>query len=595
MNFEFNLPDIGEGLVEGEIVKWFVKVGDSIAEHQPLAAVLTDKAEVEIPSPKAGKIIKLYGKPGEKIKVHAPLASIEVSGGAAAEKPSKQAVAKKEPAAPKAAAAVAVIEKPAASSGPGSFVFNLPDIGEGLVEGELVKWHVKEGELVEEHQPIAAVLTDKAEVEIPSPKAGKITKLHAKPGQKVAVHSPLVTYGGVRGGSSTSSQSVAVAGSDSNGAKAAAAPAAARPSRPASEVLATPMIRKMAKDQGIDLGQVQGTGPQGRVLESDLKAYKSGGSAAVAAPSRGVYDNSKANATPAVKKLASDLGVNLATVTGTGPGGRISETDVRAVAPAAPTATAPAERQGPASASTTSSGYPPVSIMRQNGDTTVPFTGIRRKIAEKMQQSRRTVAHVTHMDEVDMTAVLALREKMKPQAEKKKVKLTFLPFIVRALSKALSEFPHFNSSLDEAAGEIVVKRRHNVGIAVAAPQGLVVPNIKGAQDKDVWQLGAEISTLADKVRAKTIEVASLQDGTVTITNIGPIGGLYATPIVNHPEVAILGLMKMSKRPVVREGKVVVRDMMNLILSFDHRIVDGADAASFMNSIIKFLENPQTLL
>ncbi|MEQ1920360.1 MAG: 2-oxo acid dehydrogenase subunit E2, partial [Elusimicrobiota bacterium] len=174
-------------------------------------------------------------------------------------------------------------------------------------------------------------------------------------------------------------------------------------------------------------------------------------------------------------------------------------------------------------------------------------------------------------------------------------KLTFLPFIVRALSKALAEFPMFNSSLDESAGEIVVKRRHNVGIAVAAPQGLVVPNIKTAQDKDIWALASEISMLAEKVRAKTIEVSALQDGTVTITNIGPIGGLFATPIVNHPEVAILGLMKMSKRPVVRDGKIVARDMMNLVLSFDHRVCDGADAASFTNTIIKHLENPQTLL
>ena len=408
MNFEFNLPDIGEGLVEGEIVKWFVKVGDVVAEHQPLAAVLTDKAEVEIPSPKAGKITRLYGKPGEKIQVHSPLASIEVAGAAAAPAEAKSAkstvkISVAAPKAPPAKSAVAVAERPAAASG--SFVFNLPDIGEGLVEGELVKWHVKEGELVEEHQPIAAVLTDKAEVEIPSPKAGRIQKLHAKPGQKVAVHGPLVTYSDVKGASSTSSQFVAVPSPE-----AAAAPAAARPSKSASEVLATPMVRKMAKDQGVDIGLINGTGPQGRVLESDIKAYKSGGSAAVAAPSRGVYDNSGANATSAVKALASTLGVDLSRATGTGPGGRISETDVRALAPSARAAT---ERPGPAAAATTHSGYPPVSIPRQNGDTTVPFTGIRRKIAEKMQQSRRTVAHVTHMDECDMTAVLALREKLK--------------------------------------------------------------------------------------------------------------------------------------------------------------------------------------
>ena len=486
MNYEFKLPDIGEGLVEGEIVKWFVKSGDTVAEHQPIAAVLTDKAEVEIPSPKAGTIAKLHGKPGDKIKVGSPLVSINVAGGPAAEATSEKA----------------------------------------------------------------------AEVEIASPKAGRVAKLHAKPGQKVMVHGPLVTYSGV------------------SGAETTAAPTAARPSRAANEVFATPMVRKMAKDQGIDIGQVQGTGPLGRVLASDLSKVTSGG---------------KANATSAVKSLACALGVDLSRVAGTGPGGRISEMDVRAAAPSAKTAS-PAH-----TSASMSSGYPPVSIPRAPGDTTVPFAGIRRKIAEKMQQSRRTVAHVTHMDECDMTAVLALREKLKPEAVKKGVKLTFLPFIIRALVKSLSEFPMFNSSLDEVTGEIVVKRRHNIGVAVAAPQGLVVPNIKSAQNKDVWALAAEISTLAEKVRAKTIDVPSLQDGTFTITNIGPIGGLFATPIVNHPEVAILGLMKMHKRPVVRDNMIAIRDMMSLALSFDHRVVDGADAASFMNTIIKHLENPQTLL
>ncbi len=580
MNFDFNLPDIGEGLVEGEIVKWFVKVGDTVAEHQPLAAVLTDKAEVEIPSPKAGKITKLYGKPGEKIKVHSPLASIEVGGGVSSPAAATQEKAAVKNATPAPKAAVAVAERPAPAVG--GFVFNLPDIGEGLVEGELVKWHVKEGETVAEHQPIAAVLTDKAEVEIPSPKAGKIAKLHAKPGQKVAVHGPLVTYSGVIGAPAKGTQSVAVS---VEGVKTStsSAPAAAQPSRSANEVLATPMVRKMAKDQGIDIGTIRGTGPDGRVLAGDLKAP--------AAPARAAaHDNSGANATPAVKALATSLGVNLAGVAGTGPGGRISESDVRAKAPAKAAAAPQA-----ASSSSSSSGYPPVSIPRTPSDEVVPFSGIRRKIAEKMQQSRRTVAHVTHMDECDMTAVLALREKLKPEAAKKGIKLTFLPFIIRALVKSLMEFPMFNSALDEAASEIVIRRHYNVGIAVAAPQGLVVPNVKNAEDKDIWALAAEVASLAEKVRAKTIDVPSLQGGTVTITNIGPIGGLFATPIVNHPEVAILGLMKMQKRPVVRDGKVVVRDLMNLVLSFDHRVCDGADAASFTNTIIKHLENPQTLL
>ena len=197
--------------------------------------------------------------------------------------------------------------------------------------------------------------------------------------------------------------------------------------------------------------------------------------------------------------------------------------------------------------------------------------------------------------EIGRRRLLALRDELKPEAAKRGVKLTFLSFIIKALTKTLAEFPAFNASLAEEAGEIVIKRFYNIGIAVAAPQGLVVPNIKGADGKDLFGLAGEVSALAEKVRGNKIEVAALQGGTFTITNIGPIGGLFATPIVNHPEVAILGLMKLQKRPVVRDGGIAIRDMMNLVLSFDHRVTDGADAAHFMNTLIRHLENPRTLV
>ena len=594
MNFEFNLPDIGEGLVEGEIVKWFVKEGETVAEHQPLASVLTDKAEVEIPSPKAGKILKLFGKPGQKIKVHSPLATLEVSGNgqsaassapsssrpetpAAPSKSPKQTPSK--PAVPSAPAAAA----PAAAASAGEYIFNLPDLGEGLVEGELVKWHVKVGDVVAEHQPLAAVLTDKAEVEVPSPKSGKVVALHGKPGQKVKVHAPLVTFS-VAGGAAkapagkTPAAETPAAAAVHPGAAPAPAAAPARAARRETDVLATPMVRQMAKGSGIDIGLVVGTGPGGRVLESDLKSFKGGASAPAGAP---------VNATSAVQALAASLGVDLTRVKGTGPGGRVSETDVRAAAPAAPKGAAKASAPAPLS-------FTPAAAAA-TGSVSVPFVGIRRKIAEKMQFSKRTVAHVTHVDECDMTALLALRDELKPMAAGKGVKLTFLPFIIKALTKTLAQYPMFNSSLDETAGEIIIKRELNVGVAVAAPQGLVVPNIKGADGLDLFGLAAAVSGLAEKVRANKIEVAALQGGTITITNIGPIGGLFATPIVNHPEVAILGLMKLQKRPVYRDGGIFVRDMMNLVLSFDHRVVDGADAANFMNTLIRHLENPRTLL
>jgi pyruvate dehydrogenase E2 component (dihydrolipoamide acetyltransferase) len=591
MTYEFKLPDIGEGLTEGEVVKWHVKVGDAVVENQPLCNVLTDKAEVEVPSPKAGKVVKLFAKPGEKVKVHAPLVSLEVGAGTA-KAPEAKPAAKAATAGAKAVSVPAskpAPAQPAAKSGGagGVYDFKLPDIGEGLTEGEVVKWHVKVGDTVTENQPLCNVLTDKAEVEIPSPKSGTIVKLYAKAGEKIKVHAPLVGFE-LGAGSAKPAQGgqAAAKAPASQPATPAAAPARA-PSGSAQNVSATPMVRQLAKSLGVDIGLVGGSGPEGRVLEKDIRAYGGSGSA--------VKSTGPVNASPAVQKLAAELGVNLGGVPGTGPGGRIAEWDVRKLAKTpggssergGGTATAPARSAGPIV-------FSPPSAPSE-GELRTPFVGIRRKIAEKMHQSVSTVAHVTHMDECDMTEVLALREQLKPEAAKRGVKLTFLPFIIRALLKTLKEYPGFNASLDDAAGEIVTKRFYNVGIAVNAGQGLIVPNIKGADGRDLWGLAGEVAALAEKVRAGKIDVPSLQGGTITITNIGPIGGLFATPIVNHPEVAILGLMKMQKRPVVRDGGIAIREMMNLVLSFDHRVVDGADAAGFMNTLIKSLENPRTLL
>jgi len=390
-----------------------------------------------------------------------------------------------------------------------AYEFKLPDIGEGLVEGEIVKWLVREGDQVRENQPLVNVLTDKAEVEIPSPKTGKIVKLMAKEGEKVPVHSTLVH--------------IEVAG------EAAAGPAAgAAPSAPA---------------------------------------------APKAAPAAAPAKTGQALATPAIRKLAQDLKVDLARVAATGPGGRATEDDVRRAAGSGAPAAAPAS--GP--------------------EERVPYKGIRRRTGEKMAQSKRTIPHVSHFDEADVTALVGLRDELKAEAEKRGVKLTYLPFIVRALALTLKDFPYLNASLDEAREEIVLKRHCGVGIAVSAEHGLFVPVVKDAGGKDIWALAKDISELAAKARDNKLSVAELQGGTITVTNIGPIGGLYATPIINHPEVAILAVMKIAERAVAREGKIVVRSMLNLALSFDHRVVDGAEAASFMNTLIKRLENPRTLL
>ncbi|MBI4374942.1 MAG: 2-oxo acid dehydrogenase subunit E2 [Elusimicrobia bacterium] len=404
-----------------------------------------------------------------------------------------------------------------------NYEFKLPDIGEGLTEGEIVKWHVKEGDSVKENQPLCNVLTDKAEVEIPSPKTGKISKLMARAGEKIKVHAPLVVFELASGGAGAPQPQAT---------RQAAATHTAQTTQPST--------------------------PRGAA---------------------GVAEGISVSATPAVRRLAAELKVDLARVKGSGPAGRITEDDVRKAAGAPDSAPQPA----------------PAPVGAGGGEDKVPFVGIRRRTAEKMAESHRTVAAVTHMDEADFTALVGLRSELKPQAEAKGLKLTYLPFIIRALVKTLKEFPNFNAVLDEAGGAIVRKRGHNIGIATSAEQGLIVPVIKGAENRDVWGLASEIQRLADKVRSGKIEVSELQGGTFTITNIGPIGGLFATPIVNHPEVAILGVMKIKPRPVVKDGGIHVREMGNLALSFDHRVVDGAEAAQFMNTLVKRLENPRTLL
>lgn len=427
------------------------------------------------------------------------------------------------------------------------YEFKLPDIGEGLVEGEVTKWHVKEGDTVTENQPLVNVLTDKAEVEIPSPKSGKIAKLLAKEGQKVKVHSVFVT--------------IEVGG---NGGTAKAAPAKEAPQPKAA---------------------VPQPAPPAARTEVEKKA---------SAPAPSGFVNKNVLATPLVRKLAAQRGIDLSTLRGTGPAGRITEKDLEAQpAQGASRPTAAKPQPAPPAAAAEPTG--PVTQGPLGPEERIPFLGIRRRTAEKMAQSAHTVAAVTHVDDCDFTALVQLREELKPEAARKNLKLTFLPFIIKALVKALQEFPGFNASLDEQGGAIVRKRYYNIGIAVSAPTGLLVPNIKKADEKDIWVLAESVGRLAEKVRSGKIEVPELQGGTFTITNIGPIGGLFATPIVNVPEVAILGIMKMEKRPVVRDGGIHIRDMANLCLSFDHRVNDGAEAAQFMKTIIKHLENPRTLI
>lgn len=410
------------------------------------------------------------------------------------------------------------------------YEFRLPDVGEGVAEGEVVKWLVKEGAEVKENQPLVEIMTDKVNVEIPSPRKGTILKLMAKEGGTVKVGQVLLVLG-------EKGEQTSVPAATLTLVPTAAKPAAATPTKPnvsppspalapvvpkkPQEILATPATRKLARDLGVDLATVQGTGPGGRIVDDDVKRYKDvGGRAAAVA------------------------------VTVTGPRG-IEER--------------------------------------------VPLRGVRRKVAEHMVKSRDTAAQVTHVDEVDMTELVQLREKAKVSAEKRGVKLTYLPFIIKALLPALKQYPYLNATLDDDKEEIVLKKYYNIGMATDTDQGLVVPVIKGAEQMSITQLATEILRLSERARAGQLTLDEIQGSTFTITNVGGIGGVFATPIINYPEVAILGVHKITKRPVVKDNQVVIRDMTYLSVSFDHRVLDGAMAAQFMNVIKKYLEDPKLLL
>ena len=419
------------------------------------------------------------------------------------------------------------------------FEFRLPDVGEGLHEAEIVRWRVVEGETVREDQPFVDIQTDKAVVELTLPRAGVIHKLQGREGEVVKVGAVLV--------------SIAEAGEAAPGPAApppaARAQAAAAPSpvilvrsegpRQGRWAPAAPSTRRLARELGIDVNALSGTGRDGRVTDDDVRAAaaRAAGVPAVAAPA------------PSVASAAA--------------------------------APAPAPRPAPA----------PVAAPAAGTDTRVPLRGIRRTIAEHMVRSAQLVPHAVVVDEADFSALVALRGELAEDGKK----VTYLPLIIKAVVAALKEFPYLNARLDDQAQEIVLRGDYNIGVAVATEAGLVVPVVKQAERKSVLQLAADVAALSGKAREGKLAPADFQGGTFTISNIGAFGGLMSAPIINHPEVAILGVHKVQERPVGRDGQIVLRPMCYLSLSFDHRVIDGDLATRFVSRIIQLLERPSRLL
>ena len=410
----------------------------------------------------------------------------------------------------------------------GMHVFKLPDIGEGVVEGEVVQWHVGVGDTVKEDDPIVDVMTDKAAVTIPSPVSGVVSSLNGEVGDMIAVGSALVEFDS--DDTPPDTEPVAAAEPEVEAApepepepepKPASEPdpePAPTPATPSGRALASPALRRRAREAGIDIAQISGSGPSGRIRNADLDAF-----------------------------IAAD-----GSVTGTEPASQSAErTDI----------------------------------------TEVKVVGLRRKIAEQMTTSKTRIAHFSYFEEADVTELETLRRTLNASRDVTQPKLTYLPFIMLALSKIMPDHPECNAIYDDQAGVVMRHGAVHIGIATQTERGLYVPVVKHVEAMDVWQAAEEMQRVAGAARDGTASLDDLTGSTFTITSLGRDGGLGATPIINHPEVAILGVHKAREMPVARDGQIVVRRIMNLSSSFDHRVVDGADGAALIQHLKRMLENP----
>jgi pyruvate dehydrogenase E2 component (dihydrolipoamide acetyltransferase) len=446
----------------------------------------------------------------------------------------------------------------------------LPDVGEGVTEGEMVKWLVKVGDSVEADQPVAEVMTDKATVEVPTSQAGIVKELKVSEGDVVPIGKVMLVLDSAAGSakaassdsksdSNSATQQEVKSSEDTKSNTSSSAPSKSSIVRPESssakamdvnppaaesKVLATPSTRRLAREMSVDINELQGSGLSGRVTRDDVMSATGGG------------------------------GMSTSTTSYT---------------PAAPMS-APSK-----SRPTLEIPKPAFQTFSSSQEERVALRGVRKKIAANMQMAKHVIPHFTLMDEANVTELVKFRENAKSVGEKYGVKITYLPFVMKALIATSKEFPMFNASIDDAAEEIVYKKYFNLGFAADTPNGLMVPVIHDADHKTILQLSSEITDLATRARDGKLKLEEMKGATITITNIGSVGGSYATPIINHPEVAILGMYKITDKPVMMNGKFRAQKMMNLTITADHRLIDGAVAANFLASFIKKLENPSELM
>jgi len=534
MAFKFKLPDVGEGMAEGEIVKWLVAEGDTVEEEDSIVEIQNDKSVEEIATPVSGTIKKIMVQEGTVATVGQVIVEIDAPGHEEDEEESISATSPAAPAAPPAAAT------PKASSGTSFYQFKMPDVGEGMAEGEIVKWLVAVGDTVNEEDSVAEIQNDKSVEEIATPVSGTIKKILVEEGTVALVGQALLE---IDSPEHNTEGTAPVA--EPKAAPAPPTAAGTTVSAPVSNenVLAMPSVRQFARENDVDITQVAATGKNGRTTKEDIENFIStGGKAPAAAPTEKV---SEAKA-PAAKKEA---------------------------APAKAFKSSQAELE-----------------------TREAMTPMRKAIAKAMVNSKATAPHVTLFDEVDSTKLMAHRKHFKDIAAGKGVKLTFLPYVVKAIVSVLRKYPAMNASIDDSTNEVVYKHYFNIGIATDTDRGLFVPVIKDADAKSIFSIAGEITELSSKATEGKLAPNEMSNGSISISNIGSIGGGWFTPVINYPEVAILGVGRIAKKAIVNaDDEIVVAPVMQLSLSFDHRIIDGATAQKAMNELKALLADPELLL
>jgi pyruvate dehydrogenase E2 component (dihydrolipoamide acetyltransferase) len=542
------MPQMGESITEGTITKWLKKPGDTIQRDEPLFEISTDKVDAEIPSPSAGTLKEIKIAEGTTVQINTIVATIDEADSASASPSPAASPANPETAEAPAAdsATPAAVDTPAAtqdnpptSGGPGTEVL-MPQMGESITEGTITKWLKKVGDTVQRDEPIFEISTDKVDAEIPSPVAGVLSEIKVPEGSTVTINTVVAVVGGTAG----KAAAPAAATTPAPAAPVAPAPAVAAPPSSAAvgeRVRSSPLVRKIAKENNVDLNQVPGTGASGRITKTDIVSHLEQGQKQAAAP-----------------------------------------------APSAPlTAAAPAPvAPAPAAAK-------PAAPQAQPGEL-VPMSKMRAIIAQRMVESKRTSPHVHTVFKVDMTRIVKIREKEKSKYEQRNgVKLTYMPFITRAAVVALRKHPIVNGSVEGDA--IRYNKNINIGIAVALDWGLIVPVIKQAEEKNFLGIARAIVDVADRARGKKLSPDEISGGTFTLTNSGIFGEQFGTPIINQPQSAILGIGGLNKEPEVITDKdgndsIAIRSIQRFTLGFDHRIVDGADAGKFMSDFKAYLEN-----